>query len=484
MTEEMIARLFSAGVTALMVLLILGIHVAVRKEKGRYAPVYPVIFLPMLLAGFPLLMLVMPNQTALLGMVALHMVISAVIYQLLMLLLTPLLRRRLSAEGCAVLWTLPNLLLYWVFVMRRLPFQMEHRVILLLPRRLFRGLLLLWTVGFLAVVIRRTVSHLRFRRSLLQGAVQAGPRETELLKETRGELKAKNSAVSPKLRLLRSPSADSPLSVGLLRQTTCLILPEKDYTDEELHLIFRHELIHLLHNDNLLKLTLTLVCAAGWFLPSLWAGMGKAAEELELCCDELATEGMDGEERRRYADLLLQNAGSSRGFTTCLSASASGLRYRLTRILRPEKRRFGVLPAAALSAIFAFSFGIFGFALEAGTFRSEILERDGETWYVSQVTSWNMPSDLEASTDPAVCAAAEELLGEQQLDETPDRVFSISEQLGVIHLTCGDRKAIAVVYPQGVIFYPDAERSRSVTYTFRTPPDPDPLFAAASAGAD
>ena len=39
----------------------------------------------------------------------------------------------------------------------------------------------------------------------------------------------------------------------------------------------------------------------------------------------------DSSVKRQYAGLLLKTAGDERGFTTCLSASAGALRYRLKR---------------------------------------------------------------------------------------------------------------------------------------------------------
>ena len=45
----------------------------------------------------------------------------------------------------------------------------------------------------------------------------------------------------------------------------------------------------------------------------------------------------------RYSELILSTAGDERGFTTCLSASAKSLRYRLSRVMRPQKRLPGFL---------------------------------------------------------------------------------------------------------------------------------------------
>ena len=92
----------------------------------------------------------------------------------------------------------------------------------------------------------------------------------------------------------------------------------------------------------------------------VWLGLQKASEDMELCCDELTTKGMQEARRRDYANLLLSGAGTAMGFTTCLSASASGLRYRMARILHPKKRRAGFLSVFLLSVFFFILFGTSG----------------------------------------------------------------------------------------------------------------------------
>ena len=488
MNNEISFRLLYAGVTALIVGIGLGLGFAMRKSRGRYSPIYMAAFLPLILfICVPLLMLLNPESRGILLSLSLHALVSAAIYALLLYALTPLLRKRLSAEGCAALWVLPNMLLYWCMSTAQFAFRMQSRFLIRLPRKLFWVLLGIWAGGFVGVLVWRIVSHLRFRQSLLRDAAKAGEREQALLKELRGELKAKNSDVSPKLQAYYSPAAKSPLSVGLLRRSTCLVLPQRSYSDGELRLIFRHELIHLLHQDNHLKLTLTVILAAGWFVPSLWAGIGKASEELELCCDELAAEGLDEAGRRQYANLLLKNSGTARGFTTCLSATASGLRYRMARVLHPKKRRFGILLAAALSALFAFCFGLVGFSLEAGSFRGEILERNSGGWHITQIVPWAQPYTAESSADPTVCAAAETALADKALAELPGQTRGAGDELGYLRLTRpaggeGDSTwAYVTVYDSGMLCWQENLKSAPrVWYQLREAPELRELFAAAA----
>lgn len=264
------------------------------------------------------------------------------LYDALLLPALPLLRRRIRARGCAALWLLPNFL-YVTWNAALLPDRPS--LVLPVPRQIFPVLLLVWGVGFAAVLLWRICGHLRFRRQLLRGAVPVTD------PDTLSRWEAAQLAVGlkkPKLRLVRAPAAASPLSVGLFRPGVRAVLPDRTYTPEELELIFLHELVHIRRGDCWTKFFLTFCIAMCWFNPLLWLAMRRCAEDLELACDELVLDGADDVRRRRYAELLLRTAGDGRGFTTCLSASASALRYRLQAVLRPVSRRTGGVVAGAL----------------------------------------------------------------------------------------------------------------------------------------
>ena len=408
-------------------LLLFSQHSAASRHTSRYAPVYFPQALPFYMLAFLLLApFYGPNSFTRL----VHVLTAALAYSALLWALTPLLRRRISAQGCAALWLLPNLLFFPLIAFR---FPIDPLVIIRLTRRELWIALGVWAVGFMIVLIWKLVAHLRFRRAVLRDAVPVSVQERNLFLSTWRGLCVVGDVLSPSfkrnikasemLSVLRSPTVDSPLSIGLLKKTRCLVLPQRAYSEDELRVIFRHETIHLLHGDNWLKFTLSFLCAAGWFLPMLWLGMGKAAEELELCCDELATDGAEEDRRREYVHLLLSNAGTAKGFTTCLSASASGLRYRMARVLHPKKRRAGFLAVFLLSVV-AFSLcAMVGFKAVGGTVQTELLDRDGGGWHVSEVyyifSAYGCP--LRVSTwDPDICKQFENAIMHVELEKALD----------------------------------------------------------------
>ena len=360
------------GLGSVLLLMIHKLFAArAANPRDRFAP-FSVVFLNYLFVWILFLLWMLfyePDIALVVFRVSFHLLPSVIAHSLLLLALTPLLRRRVSAVTCAELWTLPFLLALPVmyFTDRETSlenyFLFEPWLVLQIPRLALWIIVAVWAAGFLGVLGWKLLSHVRFRRTLLRGAYKASEATRSEFLTVWWELCQTGTGFGWKLRIYRSPAADSPITVGLFRRTSCLVLPEREYTDEELRMIFRHELIHLLHRDSAAKFGLVFLCALGWFIPSLWLGLGRAAEDMELCCDEFATKTMREDERKTYASLLLSAAGTAKGFTTCLSASASGLRYRLSRVLHPEKRRVGYLITALLSVLFVFFYGAVGFVV-------------------------------------------------------------------------------------------------------------------------
>ena len=202
-----------------------------------------------------------------------------------------------------------------------------------------------WAAGFCAVLGWKIVGHLHFRHSLLKDARPV--EDPDYLALWRRELEDAGYQKIDRT-LVISPATATPLSIGLFLRTTRVVLPERAYTPEELALVLRHEIIHIGRRDSGTKFFLVFCTAMCWFNPLMWMAMERSAQDMELSCDETVLLEADDVTRRRYAGLLLATAGDSRGFTTCLSASASALRYRLWNVVHPLRRTSGALVAGAV----------------------------------------------------------------------------------------------------------------------------------------
>ena len=264
------------------------------------------------------------------------------VYYVLLLAVMPLLRRHISARVCAVLWLLPGYLYFLAQVssVQRADPGGERMLVLHASGTLVTVLLAVWAAGAIGVFAWKIISHLRFRRRVLKDAVVVTDEQT--LAVWQAEL-TRAWIGKTKWTLVRAPQLTTPLSIGLFQKTTCVALPARSYTPEELSLILRHEIIHLSRRDPASKFFMVFCTAMCWFNPLMWVAMRKSADDFELSCDESVLLAQPQPVRRQYAELLLRTAGDERGFTTCLSATASALRYRLKNIMAPGKKHTGAL---------------------------------------------------------------------------------------------------------------------------------------------
>lgn len=323
-------------------------------EYQRYLPYVPGMLLPLLILTILVLGLcefgVQYTSSWVLSMLfVIFLHIS--VYYLVLLLLLPFLRKHISARACAMLWMIPNYLYFTQQTAMRAqrPFWVIHT-----SEWIIWILFGLWAMGFLLVLGWRVIAHLIFRRNILKGSeVICDPVVLNVLKQ---EIENANFK-KPKFKLVYSSHVVSPLSVGLFRRSVRIVLPYREFSQEELHLIFRHELIHLGREDAWSKFFLLFCTAMCWFNPCMWIAMRKSEEDMELSCDETVLLDCDESTKRQYAELILKTAGDDRGFTTCLSASASTVKYRLNAIIKPPKRHSGALTVGAIFFVLCMSCG-------------------------------------------------------------------------------------------------------------------------------
>ena len=221
-----------------------------------------------------------------------------------------------------------------------------------------------------------------------------------------------------KYKLFYSQELQYPLSIGLLPGKICVVLPEAAYSPEDLDLVFRHELIHICRSDALVKLLLTFCTAVCWFNPVMHMAMKRCAEDLELSCDELVLQDIGPEAKQRYASLILGTAGESRGFTTCLSASAKSMKYRLSEILKAEaKQNTGAFFAGMCTFLLIVSLGWASLAVDAGTVADHLKGTSTESQDRIEVHMLRKNSQYSQTVIGEKCSDTEALL--EYLSEIP-----------------------------------------------------------------
>lgn len=345
-----------------------------ESDGQRYLPFLTTALLPAFLVGLTIVAIpyygilgTLEQVLALSFGIFLHISV----YYVVLILFLPILRRHISARACAMLWLIPNYLYLGTYGN-----MVPSRPLWVIPisESLFSWLILLWLAGFLGVLLWTTVNHLMFRRRILWNAIPVT--DSRILSVWKAEAQAANIPDS-RYRLVVSSATATPLSIGLFRKTIRIVLPNHCYTDAELSLILRHELIHLCREDTANKLFLTFCTAVCWFNPLMWIAMRKSADDLELSCDETVLLNADVETQSLYAALLLKTAGENRGFTTCLSASMEALRYRLGQIVKNRNVSSGALAAAVIFFVLSMTSGYVTLAYGNYTVEQVLFEEEG-----------------------------------------------------------------------------------------------------------
>lgn len=283
------------------------------------------------------------------------------LYYIILLPLMPFLRRHISSRACSMLWLLPN----YLYICHQSYMSLSSpRFVIHIPTDIIWILFYIWLTGFIIVFLWKIISHIMFRRHVLYNSYIV--RDPDTLKCMTNEIE-KARLKYKNYKLFISPIIETPFSIGLFKRTTCIILPKKNYTSEELTLIFRHEIIHIGREDAWSKFFSMFCTAVCWFNPLMWIAMRKSADDMELSCDESVLLDAADTERQHYASLILKTAGDERGFTTCLSASAKALRYRLQNIVSIRKKHSGAGIVGIISFLLFMSYGYISLAYEYHT---------------------------------------------------------------------------------------------------------------------
>ena len=283
------------------------------------------------------------------------------IYFLLLLLLLPVFRRYFSARACATMWILPAFLFWQIHIL--LQSVLVPVFVIYIPKHVLNTLFLVWGIGFALVFAGRIIEHMLFRRKVMSVAYPVHNSEVSQLFEQ--ELQQLEYYFP--VELVISPAVSAPLSMGTLKRNRVTVLPKREFSPQELQLIFRHEIHHLQRGDVGTKIFFAFCQALCWFNPLMWIATRKASDDLELSCDEIVLEDANEETRRQYAELLLSTAGQVGGFTTCLSAAAETMRYRLKHILTLRKRQTGTLLLSFTMVLCVMSYGTVAVSTDRGS---------------------------------------------------------------------------------------------------------------------
>ena len=218
--------------------------------------------------------------------------------------------------------------------------------------------MIIYPLGVLVVLIYSVIGYARFTKRLRRGCVNPHLFELEALSEL------SNGKRTP--RLIVSGCAATPMLIGVFKPV--IVLPNRDYSDDQLYSILLHELTHIRRFDIGVKWLSLLACAVHWFNPLVWITRREIDRACELACDEAVIRSMDSQGKQIYGETLIDMASAKKiplpVLSTTMCAEKRALKERLTAIMKSKKHtKAAVLFSAAIflaGALTAFAVGAGG----------------------------------------------------------------------------------------------------------------------------
>lgn len=134
-----------------------------------------------------------------------------------------------------------------------------------------------------------------------------------------------------------------------------VILPDYDFSLDNIKFLLKHELIHLKSRDILYKLLMGMVASFHWFNPLIRMFAKDFFRFSELACDEVTIKDQNKQQRLAYAKLLLdisrEHVSEIKITSAFASRSKTMIERRIKNIMNMKKRTRGVVVVSFFMAI-------------------------------------------------------------------------------------------------------------------------------------
>jgi beta-lactamase regulating signal transducer with metallopeptidase domain len=165
--------------------------------------------------------------------------------------------------------------------------------------------------------------------------------------------------ISNQISLYRCSSIGSPMMIGFVNFR--ILLPNADFTQDELRFILKHELVHYKRKDLYYKSLALIAIAMHWFNPVVYLMVKAIDIQCELSCDIEVVRSTDTHTRQRYSETIIGVVKYQSKLKTALSTNfyggKKGMIKRISSILDTTKKKVGaVLICAAFIGILGTGF--------------------------------------------------------------------------------------------------------------------------------
>lgn len=158
--------------------------------------------------------------------------------------------------------------------------------------------LLIWCIGTVIKLFWLIRDYQNANRMLCVCTMKREGMACELLEKLQSETGDKR-----KIRIYMTPF-DVPMEMGILHLV--ILLPDREYKEQNLYYIMKHEYTHILNHDAAVKLLLNLWMCIFWWNPIAYLLNVDIEDTLELKCDLKAAGGLERGEKAAYLTAILE----------------------------------------------------------------------------------------------------------------------------------------------------------------------------------
>ncbi len=162
--------------------------------------------------------------------------------------------------------------------------------------KLINFIQIVWIAGMVISFLFYLINFIIFKIKIKEHLEKL---DSKLFEQIKSELNIKR-----KVNLCKCSLINSPLFVGFV--SPIILMPYTNYADEELKLIYKHELTHFKRMDVWYKLILVIASVVHWFNPLVYLMRRYASKDIEYTCDDIVTKDLSLEQRKEYSRVILK----------------------------------------------------------------------------------------------------------------------------------------------------------------------------------
>lgn len=204
---------------------------------------------------------------------------------------------------------------------------------------ILKTLSFIWLSGIIYIMSYNIIKYNRFRKKLkrwIDDDLENSNLYTMLI-YVQIELE-----ITCEVGLKRAPIIASPILIGFIKPV--IILPDIEYSDEEVKFILKHELVHFKRKDVWSKLFILCATSIHWYNPLVWIMANRINLLNEMSCDSEVIAGCSHDERKQYGETIIKFIRERTQTIIVLSTNFYGgklnMKKRILNIMDMKKRKF------------------------------------------------------------------------------------------------------------------------------------------------